>query len=78
MTLPVPMISLMIFTSRKDIIGQFVSGPLLRFAAIVGTVLIIVLNFVFIVSDLMIRHIHGPEPPPSVCRWNIVHTTGRS
>jgi manganese transport protein len=48
MTLPVPMISLMIFTGRKDIVGEFVSGPLLRLATLAGTVLIIVLNFVLL------------------------------
>ena len=49
MTLPIPMISLMIFTSRKDIVGQFASGPLLRLAAIVGATIIVVLNFALLV-----------------------------
>lgn len=43
--LPVPMIALLIFVSRRDIMGEFVTGPLLSLLAIVGAVLVLGLNF---------------------------------
>jgi manganese transport protein len=46
------MIALIIFTGRRDIMGAFVNGPLTRVAAIVGAVVVLVLNAVLIVQTL--------------------------
>jgi manganese transport protein len=51
--LPLPMISLIIFTSRVDIMGSFANGKLTRVAAVVATAVVIVLNVVLIVLSLM-------------------------
>jgi manganese transport protein len=50
--LPLPMIALIVFTGRRDIMGAFVNGPLTRVAAIVGAVVVLVLNVVLIVQTL--------------------------
>jgi manganese transport protein len=50
--LPLPMTALLIFTSRTDIMGSFVNGPLTRVAAVVGTVVVFVLNFFLIILTL--------------------------
>jgi manganese transport protein len=52
LALPLPMISLIIFTSRRDIMGKFANGPLTRIAAVVATVGVLVLNIVLIVQTL--------------------------
>jgi manganese transport protein len=46
--LPLPMIALLIFTGRRDIMGAFTNGPLTRIAALVGAAAVLVLNFVLI------------------------------
>jgi len=48
--LPVPMIALVIFTSRRDIMGAFVNSRLVSVAAIVGTATILVLNVILILQ----------------------------
>ena len=50
--LPLPMISLIIFTSRADIMGPFANGKLTRIAAIIATAIVLVLNVVLIVLSL--------------------------
>lgn len=42
--LPLPMITLLIFTGRADIMGGFANGRLTRIAAIVATVMVLTLN----------------------------------
>lgn len=42
--LPLPMISLLIFTSRRDIMGEFVNSRLTFVAALVGTTVVVLLN----------------------------------
>jgi manganese transport protein len=42
--LPLPMISLLIFTSRRDIMGHFVNGRLTFWAGVLGTIIILLLN----------------------------------
>ena len=42
--LPLPMISLLIFTRRTEIMGEFVNGRLTQVAALVGTGVVLVLN----------------------------------
>ena len=46
--LPVPMIALVIFVSRRDIMGEFVAGGLLRSLAIFGATVVLSLNFVLL------------------------------
>jgi manganese transport protein len=48
--LPAPVIALLIFTSRRDIMGGFVNGRLTNLAAIAGTVLILTLNLVLLLQ----------------------------
>lgn len=49
--LPVPMIALVVFTCRRDIMGPFVNGPLMSVAAIGGTVAVVVLNAVLLLQS---------------------------
>jgi len=53
--LPLPMIALIIFTNRRDIMGVFVNGRLTRIAALLGTAVILILNVVLIVQTLGIE-----------------------
>ncbi|MFC2966825.1 Nramp family divalent metal transporter [Acidimangrovimonas pyrenivorans] len=46
--LPVPMIALIIFTSRRDVMGDYASGPLTRILAYVGAAAVLGLNFVLL------------------------------
>ncbi|HTO64741.1 MAG TPA: Nramp family divalent metal transporter [Bradyrhizobium sp.] len=50
--LPLPMISLLIFTSRRDIMGQFANGRLTVVAAVVGTTVVLLLNIFLILQTL--------------------------
>jgi manganese transport protein len=51
--LPLPMIALIIFTGRRDIMGAFVDGPVTRIAAVGGTVAVLALNVVLIAQTLL-------------------------
>jgi len=46
--LPVPMVALIIFTGRRDIMGAFRTGPMLRGAAILGSAIVLSLNAVLL------------------------------
>ncbi len=48
--LPIPMIALLIFTRRKDIMGAFVNTRLMTFAATAGTIVVLVLNTILILQ----------------------------
>ncbi|HEY7298578.1 MAG TPA: Nramp family divalent metal transporter [Xanthobacteraceae bacterium] len=50
--LPLPMISLLIFTSRGDIMGRFVNSALTRIVAVAGCAVVLGLNLVLIVLTL--------------------------
>jgi manganese transport protein len=50
--LPLPMISLIVFTSRADVMGAFANGALARALAIIATVIVLGLNAVLIVQTL--------------------------
>ena len=50
--LPLPMISLIIFTSRPDVMGAFANGGLTRVIAISATALVLALNAVLIYQSL--------------------------
>lgn len=46
--LPVPMVALILFTGRRDIMGDFVAGPLLRGFAGLSALVVLSLNFVLL------------------------------
>jgi manganese transport protein len=46
------MISLLIFTSRRDIMGQFVNSRLTLVAALLGTTVVLLLNIFLILQTL--------------------------
>ena len=46
--LPLPMIALIIFTGRRDIMGAFANGTVTRLAALIGTAVVLALNFILI------------------------------
>jgi manganese transport protein len=48
--LPLPMIALLMFTRRPDIMGEFADGRVTRIAAVVATVLVLSLNVVLILQ----------------------------
>jgi manganese transport protein len=50
--LPLPMIALVIFTGRRDIMGVFTNGRLTRVAAWLGTALVLMLNM-FLIAQLL-------------------------
>ncbi len=50
--LPLPMIALLKFTGRADIMGKFVNGRVTRIAAVVATVLVLLLNLFLIAQTL--------------------------
>jgi manganese transport protein len=52
LALPLPMISLIIFTNRADIMGSFANNKLTRVAAVVATAVVLGLNIVLIVQTL--------------------------
>jgi len=50
--LPLPMIALLIFTGRRDIMGAFTNGRLTRVAALAATTVVLVLNTFLIIQTL--------------------------
>ncbi len=48
--LPLPMISLLMFTRRRDIMGEFANSRLTQVAALIGTVIVLLLNVVLILQ----------------------------
>ncbi len=48
--LPLPIIALIVFTSRKDIMGQFASGPLLLGGASLASLVVIALNVLLLLQ----------------------------
>jgi manganese transport protein len=48
--LPAPVIALLMFTRRKDIMGAFVNGRLTNIAAVVGTVAVLTLNIILLMQ----------------------------
>jgi manganese transport protein len=49
--LPLPMISLLIFTRRPDIMGEFANSRITQVAAVIGTAIVLLLNAVLIVQS---------------------------
>ena len=50
--LPLPMIALLMFTGRADIMGKFVNGRMTRVAAVVATAMVLLLNAFLIAQTL--------------------------
>src|SRR6185437_11646278 len=50
--LPLPMIALLMFTGRADIMGKFVNDRMTRIAAVIATVLVLSLNAFLIVQTI--------------------------
>jgi manganese transport protein len=50
--LPLPMIALLIFTGRADIMGRFVNSALTNVAAVAGAAIVLALNFFLIAQTL--------------------------
>ncbi|WOJ88188.1 Nramp family divalent metal transporter [Methylocapsa polymorpha] len=50
LTLPLPMIALLAFTQRADIMGVFANGPVTRAAAAAGAALVLLLNAVLLLQ----------------------------
>ena len=48
--LPLPMISLLMFTRRADIMGQFANSRLTHIAALIGTAVVLLLNIFLILQ----------------------------
>ena len=48
--LPIPMVALVLFTRRRDIMGEFANGPLTNAAAIGGAAVVLCLNAVLILQ----------------------------
>lgn len=46
--LPVPMVALVIFTGRRDLMGDFANGPVIRWLAILGATVVLFLNLVLL------------------------------
>ena len=49
-TLPVPMIALVIFTSRRTIMGRFVNGPATAALAVAGAIIVLALNAILLLQ----------------------------
>jgi manganese transport protein len=50
LALPLPMIALLIFTRRADIMGKFPNSRLTNVAALIGTVAVLLLNVVLLLQ----------------------------
>jgi manganese transport protein len=48
LALPVPMVALLILVFRRDLMGDFLPGPVTRIAAVAGTVVVLGLNMVLL------------------------------
>ena len=78
LALPAPMIALVMFTRRRDIMGEFANGRWTSLAAIVGTVVIVLLNVVLLLQtfgvgslgwgDLMGRRRGAAASAMNACR----------
>ncbi|MFU0506333.1 Nramp family divalent metal transporter [Pseudaminobacter sp. NGMCC 1.201702] len=53
--LPVPMLALVAFTSRRDLMGAYATGPIIRFLAVAGAILVLGLNFLLLAGTLGVQ-----------------------
>jgi len=54
-SLPVPMLALLYFSSRRDIMGAFRINPILRFLAVIGACTVLGLNFVLLAETFGVQ-----------------------
>jgi manganese transport protein len=59
--LPLPMISLLIFTSRRDIMGRFVNSRVTFIAALAGTILVLLMNTFLILQTVRLPVSFSPS-----------------
>ncbi|MFQ5565877.1 MAG: Nramp family divalent metal transporter [Paracoccaceae bacterium] len=59
LALPIPMIALVHFTGRRDVMGAFVIGPVTRAAAVVGAAVVLILNVVLLAETLGLAWLTG-------------------
>ena len=50
LALPIPMVALLLFTGRRDIMGDHVNGRATQIAAIAGAAIVLALNIVLILT----------------------------
>jgi manganese transport protein len=50
LVLPVPMIALLIFTARRDVMGRFVNGRLTNVAALAAAIVVLALNLILLLQ----------------------------
>jgi manganese transport protein len=53
--LPIPMVALVLFTRRKDIMGEFANTRLTHMVAVVATVIILALNMVLLLQTCGVK-----------------------
>jgi manganese transport protein len=53
--LPLPMIALLIFTGNAKIMGKFANGRLTQFVAVIGTAVVLALNFILIAQTFGVQ-----------------------
>ncbi len=58
--LPLPMIALIIFTSRRDLMGDFANGRLMAMTASIGAIVVLALNTLLIMQSFGVS-IAGPQ-----------------
>ena len=52
LTLPIPMVAILLLMRRPDVMGRFVNGPVTRWVALTATVLVLGLNLVLVAQTL--------------------------
>jgi manganese transport protein len=50
LVLPIPMLALLWLTSRRDIMGEFVSKPVVRYTAAAAAMLVLALNVILVLQ----------------------------
>ncbi len=55
LALPVPMIALVMFTRRRDIMGRFANGRLTQTVAVIGAAVVLLLNLVLVLQTFGLR-----------------------
>jgi manganese transport protein len=60
LTLPIPMIALVLFTRRRDIMGEFANRRLTDVAAIAGATIVLLLNLVLLLQTFGLAKQHLP------------------
>jgi manganese transport protein len=62
LALPLPMITLILFTSRADVMGSFANGRVANLAAILGTIVVLSLNVILVLGTVGVALPGLPSP----------------